>query len=166
MTIMPWSDRPIEQARLLNPAFFAALIWSCTEGYCSINQEGMPYALSFVAMPVILHKSTRESLPRTSRTSLAAWLDQNTQVHVHFTERAISLVPLAKEGVLFGVNGQLLNLSSSRILAASRPRAMARFLRESSDEVQDCMAKAKFVGKWFASARDYTTVMALWGIMP
>lgn len=166
MTIRLWSDRPIEQARLLNPAFLAALIWSCTEGYCSIDQQGVPYPLLFVAMPVILHKFTRESLPRTVRTSLAAWLGENTQVHIHFTERATSLIPLVKEGVLFGVNGQLLNLSSSRIVAAPRPRSMARFLRESSNEVQDCMSKAKFVGKWFASSGDYVTVMALWGVTP
>ena len=29
MIIIPWAERPIEQARLLNPAFIAALIWSC-----------------------------------------------------------------------------------------------------------------------------------------
>jgi len=166
MTIASWSDRPFEQARLLNPAFLAALIWSCAEGYCSIDQQGMPYPLSFIAIPVILHKSTREGLPRAVRTSLTAWLGENAQVHVRFTERATSLIPLVKEGVLFGVNGQLLNLSSSRIVAGSRPRSMTRFLRESSEEVQDCMAKAKFVGKWFASSGNYTTVMALWGVMP
>lgn len=167
MTITSWSDRPIEQARLLNPAFLAALIWSCAEGYGNIDPQGVPYPLSFVAMPVVLHKSTRESLPRAISTSLAAWLGENAQVHIHFTERAISLVPLVKEGVLFGINGQLLNLSSSRIVAAPRPRLiMTRFLRESSDEVRDCMEKAKFVGRWFASSGDYTTVMAHWGVMP
>lgn len=166
MTIVPWSDRPIEQARLLNPAFLAALTWSCAEGYYSINQQGIPYPLSFVAMPVVLHKPTRAILPRSVRTSLAAWLGENTRVHVHFIERATSLVPIVKEGVLFGVNGQLLSLTSSQIMAAPRPRSMARFLRESSDEVRDCMEKAKFVGRWFASSGNYTTVMALWGVIP
>lgn len=166
MTITPWSNRPIEQARLLNPAFLGALMWSCAEGYYSINQQGIPYPLLFVAMPVVLHKPTRASLPKSIRTSLAAWLGENTQVHVHFIERATSLVPVVKEGLLFSVNGQLLSLTSSQIMAAPRPRSMARFLRESSDEVRDCMEKAKFVGRWFASSGDYTTVMALWGVMP
>jgi Family of unknown function (DUF6521) len=166
MTIVLWSERPVEQARLLNPAFLAALIWSCTEGYNSINAQGMPYPLSFIAMPIVLHKSTRENLPRAISTSLAAWLGENPQVHIRFAERATSLVPLVKEGMLFGVNGQMLNVSSSRIAAATRPSSMARFLRESSDEVRDCMAKAKFVGRWFASSGDYTTVMTLLGVMP
>ncbi|MEA5463789.1 three component ABC system middle component [Leptothoe sp. PORK10 BA2] len=166
MTISSWSDRPIEQARLLNPAFLAALIWSCAEGYGSIDEQGIPYPLTFVAMPIVLHKSTRESLPRAIRTSLAAWLGENPQVHVRFAERATALVPLIKEGVLFGANGQMLNISSSQIVAEPRPRSMSRFLRESSDEVQHCMKKAKFVGKWFASSGDYTTVMTLFGVMP
>ncbi|MBW4420963.1 MAG: hypothetical protein KME13_17285 [Myxacorys californica WJT36-NPBG1] len=166
MTIASWADRPIEQARLLNPAFLAALIWSCAEGYGSIDAQGIPYPLSFVTMPIVLHKSTRESLPRAISTSLPAWLGEKPQVHVRFAERATALVPLIKEGVLFGANGQMFNISSSRIVAAPRPRSMARFLRESSDEVQDCMTKAKFVGRWFASSGDYTTVMTLLGVMP
>lgn len=166
MTIIPWSERPVEQARLLNPAFLAALIWSCTEGYYNANQQDIPYPLLFIAMPVVLHKPTRAILPRSIRTSLAAWLADNTQAHIYFTERATSLVPIVKEGVLFGINGQLFSLSSSQISAAPRPRSMARFLRESSDEVRDCMDKAKFVGRWFASSGDYITVMALWGVMP
>lgn len=166
MTSSLWADRPVEQARLLNPAFLAALLWSCTTGYSSVEEQGMPYMLSFVAIPVILHQATRESLPKTVRTSLVTWLADNSQVHVRFTERAGSLVPLVKEGILFGTNGQLIEIASSRIVAAPRPRSMASFLRQSSDEVSTCMTKAKFVGKWFASSGSYTTVMALWGVAP
>lgn len=166
MTTSIWSDRPVEEARLLNPAFLAALLWSCTNGYSSVEEQGMPYVLSFVAVPVILHKATRERLPRSVRTSLAAWLAENAQVHVRFAERATSLVPLVKEGILFGANGHLIEISSSRVVAAPRPSSMARFLRQSSDEVSTCMTKAKFVGKWFAASGSPTTVMALWGVAP
>ncbi|MBD1919434.1 MULTISPECIES: three component ABC system middle component [Cyanophyceae] len=166
MSTSLWPERPIEQARLLNPAFLASLIWACADGYGSVNEQGMPYPLLFVAMPVILHKVTRENLPRSISTSLAAWIGENPHVHVRFTERAISLVPLLKEGVLFGANGQIIEVSNSFIIAAPRPRTMTRFLAQSSDEVRTCMLKAKFVGKWFASNGDYVTVMALWGVAP
>jgi hypothetical protein len=166
MTFASWADRPVEQARLLNPAFLAALLWSCAEGYGSIAPQGVPYPLIFVAMPVVLHKSTRESLPRAINTYLPVWLGENPQVLVRFTERAQSVMPLVKEGMIFGVNGRLLNLSSSRVLVASPPRSRNRFLRESTDEVRACMQKANFVGRWFASSGEYTTVMALWGVSP
>jgi Family of unknown function (DUF6521) len=166
MTITPWSDRPVEEARLLNPAFLAALVWACAKEYGSIDNQGIHYPLSFVAMPVVLHKSTRERLPRSISTSLAAWLGDNPQVHIRFGERASSLVPLVQEGLLFGVNGQLLQVSSSRIIARSKPSSMNGFLNQASDEVKDCMAKAKFVGRWFASSGDCATIMALWGVAP
>lgn len=166
MTSVSWSDRPIEQARLFNPAFLAALIWACARGYDSINNQGIPYPLLFVAIPVVLHKPTRTRLPRAISTSLATWLGENPQVHIHFVQKATSLVPLVKEAILFGTNGQLLEVSSSQIIATSQPRSMNGFLRQATDEVKDCMAKAKFVGRWFASSGDYITVMALWGVTP
>lgn len=166
MTSIPWSDRSIEQARLLNPAFLAVLIWSCVKGYNSISQQGMPYPLLFVIMPIILHKSTRESLPNKTSKSLATWIGEHPNVHVQFIERATSLVSVTKEGVIFGINGQLLQLSSLQILLGESPRLINRFLRESSNEVQDCIEKANFVGRWFASSGDYLTIMAFWGVMP
>lgn len=166
MSASAWSERPVEQARLLNPAFIAALLWANAKGYGAVDEQGIPYPLSFVVIPVVLHKATRESLPRSTRTSLAAWLGENPHVHVRFAERAASLVPLVKEGLLFGVNGRLLDVSSWRIVAARRPRSMTGFLREASEEVADCVKKAEFVGKWFSSAGEYTTVMALCGVAP
>jgi Family of unknown function (DUF6521) len=128
MTTPVWSDRSVEQARLLNPAFLAALLWSCSEGYKSVAEQGIPFPLTFIAMPVTLHKATRESLPKTTRTSMATWLVQNPQAHVRFAERATALVPLIKEGILFGANGKLIEVSSSQIIAATRPRSMNSFL--------------------------------------
>lgn len=166
MSGLSWTDRPVEHARLLNPAFLGALLWSCSKGYGTTDEEGLPYALSFVAMPLVLHKTTRELLPRSTRTSLATWLSNNTQVHVGFSERAAALVPMVKDALLFGSNGGLLEISSVRVIARTRPRAMARLERGASDEVKSCMKKAEMVGKWFASSGDYTTVMALWGVAP
>ena len=166
MTLALWSDRPLEQARLLNPAFVGTLVWSCARAYTTTADQPQPYALSFLAVPVVLHKSTRESLPTTTRTSLVSWVGENPRVIVGFAERATSLVPLVKEAVLFASNGGLLQLQESRVVAEARPRSMARFEREASDEVKACIKKAEFLGKWFALSGDYTTVMALWGVAP
>lgn len=166
MNHRPWSQRPVEEARLLNPAFLAVLVWACARGYGEEDGNGAPFPLLFVALPVVLHKTTRQCLPRTVRTSLAAWLADHPEAQIRFAERALALAPLVKEGILFGANGQLLQLSSSRLLAAPRPRAMTGFLKEASAEVADCVKKAEFVGKWLARSGDYSTVMALWGMTP
>jgi hypothetical protein len=161
-----WAERPLEQARLLNPAFVGALVWSCARGYASATNESQPYALSFLMAPVVLHKSTRESLPTTTRTSLAAWLGENPRILVGFAERATALVPSVKEALLFASRGGLIQVEAARMIAADRPRAMASFEREASGEVKASIKKAEFVGRWFANSGDYTTIMALWGVAP
>jgi hypothetical protein len=165
MSTTPWIGRPPEQARLLNPAFIGATIWSCARGYASVDDRGLPYALAFVAVPVVLHKATREALPRTTRTSMVSWLAENPRAQVGFPDRARALVPSVKEAVLFASNG-ILMLQEARLSAGDRPRSMARFVREATDEVRACIKKAEFVGKWFAGSGHYTTVMALWGVAP
>ena len=166
MTLAPWSERPLEEARLLNPAFVGTLLWSCARAYMKTAEQPQPYVLSFLAMPVLLHKSTRESLPTSTRTSLVSWIGENPRVVVGYAERARSLVPLVKEAVIFASNGGLLQVQESRVVAEARPRSMARFERGASDEVKTCIKKAEFLGKWFALSGDYTTVMALWGVAP
>ena len=166
MTIAPWSERSLEQARILNPAFLGTLVWSCARAYGAAAGENQPYAISFLMAPVILHKGTRETLPTTTRTSLVAWLSENPKLLVGFDDRARSLVPLVKEAILFASNGGLIQIRDARVVAGGRPRAMAGFEREASEEVKACIKKADFVGKWFALSGGYTTVMALWGVSP
>lgn len=166
MTLAPWPERPTEQARLLNPAFVGTILWSCARAYAATADQAAPYAISFLVAPVVLHKTTRESLPVTTRTSLVSWIGANPMALVGFAERAKVLVPSVKEAMLFASNGGLLQIQESRVVAAPRPRGMARFEREASDEVKACIKKAEFVGKWFARSGDYTTVMALWGVAP
>jgi len=162
----PWLERAPEEARLFNPAFLGATLWACARGYRSVHDGGLPYALAFVAMPVALHKGTREELPKITRTSLAAWLADNPRALVGFPVRAQALVPLVKEGILFGSSGQLLTFENDLLIPADRPRSMAGFERKATEEVKACIKKAEFVGKWFAHSGEYTTVMALWGVSP
>lgn len=166
MSATPWIERPPEQARLFNPAFVAATIWACTRGYASVGERGLPYAITFVAVPITLHKATREDLPQSTRTTMASWLAKNPQALVGFAERACSLVSLVKEGILFASSGQMLTVDDARLVAARRPRSMARFELEATEEVKACVKKAEFVGKWLAGSGDYTTAMALWGVAP
>lgn len=167
MSLSRWSQRPKEHARLLNPAFLAALTWATARGYSRNDRQGLPYHLVFVALPIVLHKATREALPGTTGASLVTWISDHPSVKVRFVERATSLMPLAKECILFGTQGRLLEMSSPyRITARRRPRTMGGFLDEASDEVRDCMDKAEFIGRWFSSHGDPKTVMALWGVAP
>lgn len=163
-----WHERPTEEAHLLNPGFLSLLIWSAAGGFRkAAERDGMPFALAFVVAPITLHKATREALPRSPRTSLAAWLQENAFFHVGFADRAQALSPFVREALLFGAAQGLLGFGEGgHIVPGSRPRPLNRYLQESSDEVRDCLNRAAFVGKWLALAGSPSTVMALWGVRP
>ena len=39
-------------------------------------------------------------------------------------------------------------------------------LLDNSEEMKDSQTKAKFVGRWFASAGELATVFQMWGVCP
>ena len=166
MPTTPWTQLPTEQARLLNPAFLGLLVAECCRGYSSVRAEGMPYALAFLASPIVLHKKTRELLPRAVSTSMAAWLTENPIAEVGFSERAKTLVSSTRGALIYATNAKMIVLRDGHWVGARRPKGYVPFEKGASDEVQKCLKKAAFLGKWFASASDSTTTLALWGVTP
>jgi hypothetical protein len=166
MSLAAWAEQPAEEARLLNPAFVGALAWACADGHAKEDDEGFPYPLVFVALPVVLHQPTRAALPRDTRTSLAAWLVGHPRALVGFAERAAALVPTVKSALLLAFGNGLLTMAGGRVHAGRRPRPMTSFEGQATDEVRACLKRGRFVGQWFARAGSPATVMALWGVAP
>ncbi|HFF6158322.1 three component ABC system middle component [Stenotrophomonas maltophilia] len=163
-----WRRQPPEQIRLLNPAFLGTLIYSAAKGYEEESDgSGLPYALAFVALPVVLQKVTRENLPRSISTSLAAWLSVHPSALVGFSDRAKSIAPLVRQSVAVAASSGMISLDGHRLVPELNVRKINKYGREvATPEVADCIKKAHFSGRWFAAAGDYSTVMALWGVRP
>ena len=132
-----------------------------------VTPSGMPLALGFVIVPVVLHKPTRLSLPTTIRTSLPAWLGQNPTARAVLADRGGALSPFVRDAVLFGLIRGAFTLASDGVLSASgNERSFRRGLRAMSEESSGCIDDARFVGRWFANAGSAHTVLTLWGIAP
>lgn len=162
-----WLYRPKEEAYLLNPAFCCTTLSVAIQNYTSVRDEGIPFPLAFMILPIVLHKPTRESLPLNTRTSMVAWLQENSEARVLFYERLVSLKPHTREAIQFGMlhdwivprNGGLLETKLSNAV-------LARTTRTLSDEARECVMRARFVGKWFAEVDETHTTMAFWGVRP
>jgi hypothetical protein len=163
-----WKERPTEIANLLNPAFCCVTLTSTVIGYTSEDkQEGLSLPLAFIALPTVLHKATRESLPYTTRTPLATWLQEQAHVRVQFYERVCALKPYTREAILFGVLHKWLTLDRHATINTTMSNSSVnRFSRKLEGEARECVMRARVVGKWFALAGTPQTVMALWGIKP
>lgn len=163
----PWASRAPEERALLNPSFFSLLVWHAASGHKAEGGVGLPFATSFLVLPLVLHRETRESLPKMVTTSLPVWLDENPLVQARLAERCRMLVPFTKEALMFGGVRGFLTISTDVVSAAqSWKRKVTAELRTSSVEVRACAKKADFLGRWFARTGSPTTVMALMGVRP
>ncbi|MFN1190046.1 three component ABC system middle component [[Kitasatospora] papulosa] len=86
-----WANRSPIAAAMLNPALVAAVLATAAQGYEKETGQGMPWSLSFVVAPMVLHQSTRQALPTSTRTHLAVWAGKNPLVRAGFPARAQAL---------------------------------------------------------------------------
>lgn len=162
-----WKNRSPEERALLNPSFFSLLLWHAAIGHATETSAGLPFGTGFLVLPILLHRGTRDSLPKTVATSVPVWLDNNPLVRARLAERARTLVPYTREALLFGGTHGIFTVQADRITAEQGwQRRITAELRRSSDEVGFCAKRAEFLGRWFARAGSPATVMALMGVRP
>jgi len=165
--MIPWLNRSPEERALLNPSFVSVLIWHAATGHMAGGAVGLPFGTAFLVAPLVLHRETREALPRMLKTSLPVWLADNQLVRARLAERARTLVPYTREALLFGGMRGFLKVSADVVSAEQGwKRRVSAELARSGDEVRSCAARANFLGKWFARAGSPATVMALLGVRP
>lgn len=162
-----WTARPKEEAYLLNPAFCCTTLAAAICGYADVKEGGVPFPLAFMFLPIILHKATRDRLPPNTRTSMPAWLQENSDARVLFYERLVSLKPHTKEAVQFGMLVDWIVPRDGIFLETTLSKSdVNRTIRKLADEARECVMRARFIGKWFAAAGATHTVMAFWGVRP
>lgn len=141
-----WTERPVEIANLLNPAFCCVTLTAAIVGYTSDKQEGLSLPLAYIVLPVVLHKATRELLPRTTRTPLALWLQEQVAVRVQFYERTCALKPYTREAILFGVVHKWLTVDKDALInSITTSSSIDRFIRKLDGETRECVMRARLV---------------------
>lgn len=166
--MIPWAQRSIEVQSLLNPSFCSVLLWKSALAYQ--REEGnlkLPFELGFLVLPMTLHRETRETIPRSIRTSLAVWVAHEPLIRATIADRAKTMVPFTREAILFASSHGLVTLSNGLLDANTNwSRKVAQGISDCSNEVKECIKGAEFLGRWFASVGSPETVMATIGICP
>jgi hypothetical protein len=163
----PWVKRPAEERALLNPGFCACLLWQAAAAYEGASKEPLPFDLAFLVLPMVLHRATRDSLPKVVKSSLAVWLNDNPLAPSRLADRARTISPFTKEAMLFGGVHGLLRFKGTSISAnRDMNKGIAADLKDSTNEVKICAKRAEFLGKWFAASGNPGTIMAIMGVRP
>lgn len=164
MNMSPWISRPAEVSNLLNPAYMALLLNRVCDGYRSESKQGLPFALAYLALPMLLHSGTAEELPKTIKTKVYAWIQEHPEILVSFPSRARSLAPYIREAILFGINQRALHIDpDGRVLAAPLDRLKHWERKPCSKESSK---RAHLLGRLYAQANDVASLFAMCGVRP
>ncbi len=162
-----WIERTREEAHLLNPPFCCITLTSACAGFTELSGQPLPFALAFMVLPIVLHKNTRESLPRTTRTSVPAWLQEHAEARIGFHKRLMALKPHTREAMRYGLGFDLMAMGDSGLIRCIVTNTrINRAIRSLDGDAQECVSRARLLGKWFGTSASTETLMALWGIRP
>lgn len=125
----------------------------------------MPYTVSFLILPTLLHKQTREALPKSSLALLHPWFQNHGEVRVGFSYRIEKLAPYTKESIIFGMQSNILDINERGELIPGRIKP-AELPWDLTTEAFECREKAKVLGSWFSKILDISSLFILWGVNP
>lgn len=158
--------RPFEELALFNPAFLALLARRAAHEH-EARSDGrlIPTVLAYLLIPLALHGPTRRALPNVVTAQMGEWIRAHPEAALGLGHRARALRPFVSAGLRLGLTHGLLSGEEGTLRAAAsvprRPRGMSR-----TTEVDECIGKAGFLGRWFSGQPDPVTTLALWGLRP
>ncbi len=167
MRLKKWDVRPIEEANLLNPAFCSLTLTAAIIGFYFQSQKNMPFLMSYLILPIILHQDTRSKLPKRVNTLFAPWIINNYELRINFAERVISTKPFTNEAILMGFNKNLIKIDKDFSIYSPLPQHYIKNLEKRLDnEISEIIHKSYFVGRWLALSGSTETIMTLLGVRP
>jgi len=83
----PWDRRSPAVAAMLNPALIAAILITATAEYVRLRNESLPAAHAFLIPPLVLHRATREELPRSVTSHWPKWVADHPVLVAGFPAR-------------------------------------------------------------------------------
>lgn len=162
LTATPEPPTGADARALFNPAFLGALIGQAAVGHRNDHDAPMPLALGYLIGPMVLHRPTRQSLPRVN-ARLANWAEENQLLRAELRWRAPQLTQITRRALRFGLRHELISLSPGGIAEAA---AFSRLPTPVGGDASDCWKAAELLGRWLPRAGPPATVFALLGVRP
>ena len=160
-----WNNRSDEIAYLINPAFSASLIYLVIKEYSKKRNEGLPFSLTYLILPILLHKKTRGIV--NSRSNMVKCIQENQEILVGFSKRANSLIDFTNEAIEFLLSRKVIVFEDDKIkICASISLKTLSDIEEKDEEIKDCFIKAGNLGRWFLDMKTEENVYIAWGVKP
>jgi len=158
-----WEERPLVIGTMLNPALVSVVLAAAAYRYESYGKLHMPAELIYIVAPLVLHRDTREALPKDNRSHLTNWVSKHPVLIAGFAARALELVPVVQEGLRYGLRHQHLALDQYGTLSSTYPAAKnpARL-----GDIKAIVTASARAGQWLAKTDSSATIYSLFGVTP
>jgi hypothetical protein len=134
-----------------NPALGAFLLWRCCREYRD-SAKGMPLLLSFLVLPLLLHRKTLDTVNSTLKSSglplFAAKLGELQEELLAVHTRATVLRELGLSSIAFGVQSRMVVVDYARAELRALPIEKKPFIPE---RLKPLVRGAERVGIWFSN---------------
>jgi len=161
-----WQDRPQEEASVFNPAFCGDLIFRAMRGYYQMRKRPFNFGLSFLVLPIVLHKPTRDILPGNASAAFTAWSAERSGLLVGLPDRISRLVPITRESLSFLMQNSAVQVAQGGLVAGPKPIAISAKLEWTTKDADDARHAAALLGRWFANQGPASVIMQGFGVTP
>jgi hypothetical protein len=99
---------------------------------------------------------------------LLPWVQENREHLVGFADRVQNLRDITREAILFGLQNDILAMNETGGITLGASRKSVTQLRTPlfTDEVQACVERSSFIGRWFAATGTTANIYSAWGVAP
>ena len=149
---------------MFNPALISVTIATAANQYEETAGFAMPWPLAHLVTPLVLHRPTREGLPRTKATSLAKWAGDNTVLVAGLPARARQLAPYVREGLRFGLREGTIELVDGDALRSLAETQIN--VRKVDGDLAVIYRAAGMIGRVFGRTGSAATVFAALHVQP
>jgi len=164
MKMRDWGTRPSDVASLFNPAYCAALLNRVAAGYQGSTKKGLPYALAFIALPLMLDSRSVSLLPSSAKSRIHTWLLNTPEVVFGFGRKAKSMAPFAREAIAFGMQNKILGYVAGMRLAPIDSKGIKQW--QKMPENVALGRQAQLLGKLLSQVKDVPTAFVFFGVRP
>lgn len=161
-----WLERSPDIAALFNPAFCGTLLYSAVGAHVGEREVPLPFSLSFIVLPLVLHEPTAEQLPASIRTPMHTWIADHPEIRIGLADRVRGFAPLVRESLMFLLSRGAIRVVDRSILSVSGTVRLTAVGAIGSNELTAAIRRARLVGRLIAYAGRPAAIFASLGLRP
>jgi hypothetical protein len=104
-------------------------------------------------------------MPRSTRSYLFAWVEENDDLFFNFSNRAKEMVPYTKESIMFLLQNELIEIDNKGQIEVP-DRKIKKLKGDDLEEYDMIINKTEMLGKWLSQNSNVNSVFSFFRITP